>query len=364
MNKLNCLFFDKSTIPTYIPPIKILDSNSAYGMWGTGLESRMIINDYITNNIISDISNLDIITIYGFEFTNPTDPKISNFISFINKNVKTCKSIIFDLQGEGQGAEQFLKYFDDFREKLKLKDYTPKILWNLNKKVIYKDYDIFYHKYYHIAYWDHVKNINNSTFQNKLKRTYNFSFLNGKVSTRPHRYNMLKMIYEKFDTLQPALISNLDKSVDIPYMKIAPIGKINLYASAEEEIRDSYINLVSETDHKTNGNLGLFLTEKSLKPFLYQQIPLFLAPPGTVAHYKEIGFDLFDDIIDHAYDVETDLDNRCKLVFNQLLKAKNIDFETYFKINEYRLRHNYDLYQNIISHATEINTQLIEWILK
>lgn len=42
MNKLNCLFFDKSAIPTYGPPVKVLNSNSAYGMWGTGIESQII----------------------------------------------------------------------------------------------------------------------------------------------------------------------------------------------------------------------------------------------------------------------------------------------------------------------------------
>lgn len=42
MNKLNCLFFDKSAIPTYGPPVKILNSNNAYGMWGTGIESQII----------------------------------------------------------------------------------------------------------------------------------------------------------------------------------------------------------------------------------------------------------------------------------------------------------------------------------
>jgi hypothetical protein len=309
----------------------------------------------------SDISNLDYIWIYGYDLENyVNEENIEKFITFINENVKTCKSILFDLQGEGDSTETYLQLFDRFRSKISIQNYVPKILWNVNKKVSYKDYDIFYTKYYELVYWYRAKNITNLRFDNKIDRKYFLSFLNGKL--RPHRKQMLKLILSNLDRLGTCLVSNLDNTTDIPYMDVGGWEETkNKFASGESLIRNSYINLVSESSGKNSE--VIFITEKSIKPFVYQQIPIFLATPGIVQHLRQYGFDLFDDIINHSYDKETNLDIRCEMILEQLLNIKTIDLRKYFEINENRLLYNFNIYHQMTAEIENVHNILHSWII-
>lgn len=68
----------------------------------------------------------------------------------------------------------------------------------------------------------------------------------------------------------------------------------------------------------------LFFTEKSAKPFLTSQLPLFIAAPGFVDRLRTLGFDMFDDIIDHSYDQEDYIFKRCDMVFDELKRLTNL----------------------------------------
>ena len=48
------------------------------------------------------------------------------------------------------------------------------------------------------------------------------------------------------------------------------------------------------------------------------QIPVWLAPYLSVDCYRELGFDVFDDLVDHSYDLEPDPVQRIKLVADQV----------------------------------------------
>ena len=68
----------------------------------------------------------------------------------------------------------------------------------------------------------------------------------------------------------------------------------------------------------------VFFTEKSAKPFLMNQIPLFIAAPGMVQVLRNLGFDMFDDIVDHSYDKEDNMFKRCDMVYNELKRLTSI----------------------------------------
>lgn len=57
---------------------------------------------------------------------------------------------------------------------------------------------------------------------------------------------------------------------------------------------DSYCNLVMEHSMEVS-----ILSEKSYKPFIAKQIPIYLASLGAANALKNMGFDLFYDFIDH-----------------------------------------------------------------
>lgn len=61
---------------------------------------------------------------------------------------------------------------------------------------------------------------------------------------------------------------------------------------------DSYLYLVPETTIIDR----IFITEKTWRPIAAGQLFLIFGNPGTVAHLRNLGVDMYDDIISHDYD--------------------------------------------------------------
>lgn len=91
------------------------------------------------------------------------------------------------------------------------------------------------------------------------------------------------------------------------------------------DVADSWygclFNIVVETSNQTDPGVfrSVFITEKTFKAFAMCQIPIWFAVPGTVNQVRQLGFDLFDDLIDHSYDNIEDQTTRCKQIYQQLL---------------------------------------------
>jgi hypothetical protein len=79
-------------------------------------------------------------------------------------------------------------------------------------------------------------------------------------------------------------------------------------------------NLVVESSSQTDPGVwrSHFITEKTFKAFGLRQIPLWFAVPGFVAQVRKLGFDLFDDIVDHSYDTIPDEHTRFASVAQQV----------------------------------------------
>jgi len=79
--------------------------------------------------------------------------------------------------------------------------------------------------------------------------------------------------------------------------------------------RNSYLNIVSEARVEDLG----YLTEKIYKPLLAGQLFLVQGAPGSIAYLRRMGFDVFDDYIDHnQYDHEPDWQRRTDLMLSVL----------------------------------------------
>lgn len=81
------------------------------------------------------------------------------------------------------------------------------------------------------------------------------------------------------------------------------------------------VNIISETMEDDDSPINL--SEKTFKAFAWHQIPIWHASPNTVNEVRKLGFDLFDDIIDHSYDTVTTYDVRKEKVMNNLREFKN-----------------------------------------
>ena len=141
----------------------------------------------------------------------------------------------------------------------------------------------------------------------------------------------------------------------------------------DNEINHLYhpiLNLVTENVMgMTDGDESPFglitFTEKIIKPFLAKQIPLFIALPGLQDVLRNLGFDLFDDLIVTSYENESNPIYRVKLIITELERLLQIDLIQYKNNNQHRFEHNYNLLQTLTKSGEEkIKSFLYKEILK
>lgn len=82
----------------------------------------------------------------------------------------------------------------------------------------------------------------------------------------------------------------------------------------------SLFNIIIETSSQASheGWTSIFFTEKTFKTFSDWQLPLWMAPTGSVAEFRKFGFDLYDDIIDHSYDTIYDENARMNALISEV----------------------------------------------
>ena len=123
----------------------------------------------------------------------------------------------------------------------------------------------------------------------------------------------------------------------------------------EDTFRNSYLNITTETNFITE---DVHITEKSFKPFFFYQIPIFLSSAFHVKKLKEIyGFDLFEDVVNHDYDNETNFKKRFSLVCDEINRIYNNrdEIKKFIINNEERFLKNNQIVLNIINDKTDYN---------
>jgi hypothetical protein len=128
----------------------------------------------------------------------------------------------------------------------------------------------------------------------------------------------LNMIPDRYKNCIPMYVDGvIDK--DFPQQHSATVDSMNT----------AFVNVVHETSFDYNFNYNghyrvvwnaTTYTEKTIKPFAWGQIPIFIATQDHDKYLRELGFDLFDDIIDQSYNQETDPMLRIKRAIDELEK--------------------------------------------
>jgi hypothetical protein len=113
-----------------------------------------------------------------------------------------------------------------------------------------------------------------------------------------------------------------------------PLSEFRL-CSGINDYADSYMNIVSESVLDDVG----FLTEKIYKPIRAGQLFLVQAAPGSVGFLRRMGFDVFDDIIDHSYDTIPDWKTRTDVMLKELDRIYD-QILTLYKQTIFRRKHN------------------------
>ena len=97
----------------------------------------------------------------------------------------------------------------------------------------------------------------------------------------------------KFLDQAPVISDELDQSKRNDHS--ATLGKYHTNA---------YCNIVMETHFDADQSNGVFLTEKTFKPIKHGQLFFIAGPAGSLQVLRELGYRVFDGILDNSYDLE------------------------------------------------------------
>lgn len=104
------------------------------------------------------------------------------------------------------------------------------------------------------------------------------------------------------ETIQQGIDSySSDRLLDVPYSNKGFLHNYNHQIFNLH--KSSYAEIISET---TFFETSRFITDKYIQSVLGANFPILIAVEGTATALKDIGFDLFDDIVDHSYDIILD----------------------------------------------------------
>ena len=125
-------------------------------------------------------------------------------------------------------------------------------------------------------------------------------------------------------------------------------------------------NLVAESSSQTDPETwkSKFISEKTFKAFGLRQIPVWFAVPGLVTEIRKLGFDMFDDIVDHSYDSILDERERFQTIAQQV-QALDQKFsleqcQQLRKILVSRLNQNFDLLTTQAEQVTALYNNTIK----
>jgi len=65
---------------------------------------------------------------------------------------------------------------------------------------------------------------------------------------------------------------------------------------------NAYCNIVMETHFDADGSAGTFLTEKTFKPIKHGQLFFIAGPAGSLQLLRDMGYRVFDNVLDNTYD--------------------------------------------------------------
>ena len=134
------------------------------------------------------------------------------------------------------------------------------------------------------------------------------------------------------------------------------------------ELTGALYNVIGETAYEPEPGISQLthhhrpgMTEKSYKCFALYQIPIWLAPYRAVACYRALGFDVFDDIIDHSYDLEINPARRIYMVADQVQKICEQSHTQLLELKKHllpRFEHNWS---RLSHYAHNFATELPQW---
>jgi hypothetical protein len=116
---------------------------------------------------------------------------------------------------------------------------------------------------------------------------------------------------------------------------------------------NSYCNIVMETHFDADQSGGTFLTEKTFKPIKHGQMFFVAGPAGSLQVLRELGYRVFDHILDNSYDLETDHTQRWMALTRAIYFAQT-ELPKLFEQARTDIEHNQQLF--LTTKTSRLNT--------
>lgn len=125
-----------------------------------------------------------------------------------------------------------------------------------------------------------------------------------------------------------------------------------------EQYHQSLLHVIGEATNDVS-----FLTEKIWLPILFKKPFVVMSIQGFHKHLTDLGFKLYDEIIDYSFDSEPDLDKRAYCISENVKRIceQNID-DLYLLIKDKTL-YNYNVYMKLISDSKYVPNLIKERII-
>ena len=79
--------------------------------------------------------------------------------------------------------------------------------------------------------------------------------------------------------------------------------------------------------NRNDDSFHISFTEKTIKPFVRGQLPLIHSYTGLQSELRKMGFDLYDDFINHSYENETNSVKRLEMIVDEGKRLLYLDTE-------------------------------------
>jgi hypothetical protein len=134
------------------------------------------------------------------------------------------------------------------------------------------------------------------------------------------------------------LLINDDKEI---YQKHNNDNSSNFQNKLSHYYRRTFVEIVNETSYTEK---AFNLTEKTLNSIYACNFPIILSSKGTISFLRDMGLDMFDDIIDHRYDsINSPIDRMFSAITDNLeLLTNNEKTKRLWKENKHRFLKNVD----------------------
>jgi hypothetical protein len=150
---------------------------------------------------------------------------------------------------------------------------------------------------------------------------------------------------EKFLQSAPYISDELDFDQRNDHRTLVPKYHVN-----------SYCNIVMET-HFDIEHSGTFLTEKTFKPIKHGQMFFVAGPAGSLQVLRDLGYRVFDDVLDNSYDLEPNATQRWMALTRSIFFAQP-DLPQLFELCRADIEHNQQLF--VSNKADRLNNLIKE----